>query len=198
MSLDLYCGSLSKYYSRQFETPQARVAREKGLEYRLVYEGEPVDWPDSDDAGRRVDDFQSRIQEKNAAVTSWEDDNPNYFAEQLFDYSLNGLLLACAYHYRPELTRPASSLNGLSGDPAYDEAVDREYYFGPLAISEAHLYVPADVDALLMCKDPMGWDIVVTTTSNLRYALDWSRKNIWNGETDVDLWFKEGPHREPA
>ena len=36
MSLDLYSGALSKFYTRDFDTAQARAAEEMGMEYKLV------------------------------------------------------------------------------------------------------------------------------------------------------------------
>tara|TARA_R110000744_G_scaffold351533_1_gene457370 strand:- start:1169 stop:1945 length:777 start_codon:yes stop_codon:yes gene_type:complete len=196
VSLDLYCGSLSKFYSRDFETPQAKFARENGFEYQLVYEGEPIDWFNPVEARDKADAFieklTSRLGEKENTCR-WDDKRTEYAVEQLHVRSLSALLLTAAYLYRSDLQRPEHVPEGFESDPAYEESSDREYYIGPLAILESHIFLPCDADSLFWDENPLGFDKFVTTTGNLRYALNWLADKRWNGNVEADKWFNRGP-----
>jgi len=57
MGLDLYSGSLSKFYAREYETPQARFAKENNLPHQTLYAegGGPTDREKAKQGGRRTD-----------------------------------------------------------------------------------------------------------------------------------------------
>ena len=195
MSLDIYAGSLAKYYSRDFETPQARFARENGIDYQLVYAGEAPAWPSVNSATAIIDGFCNNIAShtEGKARADWDDDVSDYFAEQLFEEARNALVLLAAYQNREDLVLPSKMPRDFDKDLAYSEAVEKAYYIGPMATFESALWLPIEDELLFMIDDPMGWKIVVNTHGNLEKALSALAAEVWSDKTDVAGWFERGP-----
>ena len=197
MSLDLYCGSFAKFYSRDFETPQFRFCRENNIEYKLVIEGEPINWFTPDNARGRsaafIEKLNSKLAVKGRAPSAWDDTKQDYLVEQLFERSLNSLILTAAYLYRPELACPEHLPSDLETDQAYSESTTQKYYIGPMAILESHIFLPSKADTLFLDESPIGFDVSVTTTANLKFALKRLAEGRWQGNVDADSWFKRGP-----
>lgn len=195
MSLDLYAGPLATFYTRQFETPQARGAREAGLEYRLVYDGEPIKWLSPETAKDKVAEFQRHLSEKSDGKlpAQWNESSEAIYVEQLFAGCRDALVLLAAYVSKPQRPFPTTAPASLEDDPVYAGATGETYLFGPISILESNIWLPADADVTLFANDPMGWELFVSTHSNLAYALKRLSKHVWNDETDVEKWAARGP-----
>lgn len=197
MSLDLYCGSFAKFYSRDFETPQFRFCRENNMEYRLVIEGEPIDWFTPENAEERAEAFirqlNTKLKDSNHPACEWDDSQQPYLTEQLFERSLNSLILVAAYSHRPDLRCPEHLPDDLEADQAYSESTLQKYYIGPMAILESHVFLPSTADALFFSESPIGFDISVTTTANLKFALKRLAEGRWKNSIDPESWFNRGP-----
>lgn len=193
MSLDLYSGALGKYYQRAFETPQQRLAREQGWNHSVVYSGEEPDWLNAENVNQVIGDFKTRVFEKigeaSSSITNWDESEEDYHAEQLFHECHAALLILTAYTYRPELVRPKDLPENHESDIAIAEASDKDYYLGPLAILECHLFLPDNSDQIFAINDPMGWGVIVTTTSALRYALNYLKEKVWDDDVMPDIWY---------
>jgi len=196
MSLDLYAGPLGKYYQRDFETPQQRLGREQGWETSIVYAGEEPEWLTPDNVRQVIEAFKSQIFEAMGEVapeiSNWNENTDQYITEQIFHECHAALQLITAYTYRSELSRPKRLPENLDADPAFSEASDKDYYIGPLAILESHLFLPDTSKRIFASEDPMGWQVVITTTSALRHALEYLADKIWQGRVMPDEWFIRG------
>ena len=197
MALDLYAGSLAKYYSRDWETPIARLARENGWSYQTAYSGDVPDWLDRQAAQLKVSAFIANLEERsrrsNGGSVNWNDNIEHWIALQLHRQCLDALILVAAYLKRTDLVRPMSLPKSVEADPAYAEAAAGGYYNGILAILEAQMFIPAESHLFAIMKDPMGWDLAVTTTRNLRDALAMLNKKNWNSNAQVETWLDRGP-----
>lgn len=193
MSLDLYAGPLARYYSRDWETPQQRFAREQGMAYEVAYVGEPPTWLTREEAVAKVEEFRATVAAKvGEKVAGWSEEHPSYLAHQLHAKARDALLLVAAYNHRKDLDRPKTAPPALAADPAYAEASQRGYYLGPMAILEAHIFLPSDENKIFLVRDPMGREQVVTTTSNLRYALETLASEAWASHVEPSAWFARG------
>lgn len=194
MSLDIYVGSLSKYYCRDFETPQARFAREENISYQLIYAGDAPKWLSKKDAPATIENFRKTIADHTQAemATNWREDIEEYFAEQLFDEARNALVMVAAYQNRLDLQRPLKMPENYQDDPAISEAYEKKYYFGSMAILESALWLTGDEALMCAIKDPMGWDIFVNTQGNLQRTLNELAKEVWSDRVDVEGWFLRG------
>lgn len=196
MSLDLYAGSLGRYYQRDFETPQQRYGRENNLETSIVYSGDTPNWLTPNNTEKSIDVFKDELfrsmGETCRDIRQWDESSREYKTEQLFAECHAALLLVTAYTYRSDLTRPKKLIGDVQSDVAIDEASERKYYMGPLAIFECHLFLPSKENGIAILNDPMGWQIAVTTTSALRDALEYVAEYVWGNAVFPQKWFEGG------
>lgn len=194
MSLDLYAGPLWRFYTRDFETPQQRMAREQGLEHRFIYDGEPIPWPDIATCKASLSGLQADIGANLniAPADCWNEDCETYHTEQLLDDARAALALVSAYMYRPELRRPDRMPDDIETDPAYSEAPEKGYLVGLIASFEATLWLPCLSEELVFVTDPMEWRFLTTGLTRLESGLATLKREIWNGKTDVDAWLERG------
>ena len=194
MSLDLYAGGLSRYYSRQFETPQARFARDQNLDYKLVYSGDMPTWFDTEKAPAAIAGFRKKVAgiANQTFAADWQDDVADYFCEQLFEEARMALVLVAAYLKRDDLIRPLKMPLQPELDTAYSDAVTKNYYLGTMAILEATMWLPSEEPVIFRTTDPMGWEMIVSTTGNLKKSLQGLASTVWHDQIDVESWFSRG------
>lgn len=72
MGVDLYVGPLARYYSRNWETPSARLARENNLNFRTFHSsGAPPDALSHMVSTERSEVFRDRMKNKLGALLDW-------------------------------------------------------------------------------------------------------------------------------
>lgn len=196
MSLDLYAGSLGKYYQRDFETPQQRLGREQGWDTSVIYAGDEPEWLTAENVKQVIEAFKGQIfdsmGEVSPTIHQWNEQSDKYLTEQIFHECHAAILLLTAYTYRTELERPKKLPVNIDEDIAISQASDKDYYIGPLAILECHLFLPDASERIFASDDPMGWQVVITTTSALRYALDYLEEKVWQKNTEPETWYFRG------
>lgn len=197
MGLDVYAGTLVRFYSRDWERAVQRFAREQGLNYSEVYtDGIVPDWPDKKQAVEMVSGFRDRLQDQFGGeisdVASWSEEECSYDTDKIDYNGRNSLVFLAAYLNRPELTLPDMLPADLDADQAYSEAVNQKYYTGAMSILECGVFLPSQRTGLFITENPMGVEQVVTTTQSLRWALDWLSDKVWSGDTKPEEWRKRG------
>lgn len=197
MGLDVYAGTLGRFYSRDWERAVQRLARKEGWKYSEVYvDGIIPDWPDKENAISMVSEFRDRIRDQVAGeiadIASWSEDECPYETDKIDYDGRNSLVFLAAYLNRPELKLPDKLPADLDADQAYSEAVEQEYYLGAMAILECGMFLPSQESKLFMIENPMGAKQVVTTTESLRGALERLSEKVWSGDTKPEKWRKRG------
>ena len=195
--LDLYAGTLEKFYRHDYKSVQQQLAEDLGIEFNTVYTNGEPDWLSKKSAPRKVKKFRARIEAKtddgSPSLAGWSEDHQDYFIEQLNYDCLADLIFVTGYALRSDLERPKEFSGNYEDDPAYAESFDKEYYLGPLAIFESHMYLPSESQALIFEYDPLDIELVITSTGNLRYALDVLNDRVWEGKADPAAWLDRGP-----
>lgn len=201
MGLDIYSGSLARYYCRDFKTPAQLISERAGFELETVFEQENPFFSDAETSQAAImamkADLAERFSDQAPDIASWNDDCPDQLVLQLHQECRDALLLLVAYAYRPELTRPSQMPRQIDHDPALAEANDRGYYMGPLAILECQMYIPFDSGLLLATEDPIKQQIVATSVANLKGALTAVEARYWPDGSDIEAWFDSGPQPRP-
>jgi hypothetical protein len=191
MGLDLYAGSLIRYLSGNWETI---AQRELGA--RIIYADGEAPWISHDEAVIEVSAWKGYLRSAfkeladidwiESAETPYDSDKPDHEGRQ-------ALVLWAAYIHRQDLRRPKSRIVDCEGDPAYVQAVDQKYYFGPMAALESQVFIPSKVPFWTIAKNWNGDDCAIATTTHLRAALDFVNSNSWQAEReDFRQWRLDG------
>jgi len=195
MGLDLYSGSLSKFYARDYETPQARFARQTGLtQYTLYADSSPP--RKSEDVKPFILQFHKDLSEffnrQNAEFTPWDEDKDIYLTEQLHHECFLALQVMCLSVYRGEdYTGAYDDSDALT---AFLKMRSREEYFeSGHAVLECQLFVTGTDTQCVPADDGVGGRVIMTTTSNLRLVLDQMNARVWSNKAKPEKWFERGP-----
>ncbi|MDQ3822374.1 MAG: hypothetical protein M3321_03940 [Actinomycetota bacterium] len=122
MALDIYVGTLSRYYARDWQTPGERAAAELGIAHETVFEHPPEEGvTDPAEIRSAVLAWRQALAEELGVVLDWsERDDAPWFSERPAWDGWTALLLHAAYEERPELERPAAVADdALDRDPAW-------------------------------------------------------------------------------
>ena len=119
MGLDVYVGSLARYYTGNWETKEA------GIEVQVDRHGDSRDAIRNPlEVNRLVCEWRDHLSEELkshlAAPVDW-DERPDapYFTDKPAWDCYSNLLLWAAYQEHPELPRPEKTVEDLRKDPAY-------------------------------------------------------------------------------
>lgn len=152
MAFDVYVGSLTRFYRREWENVVQRSAREQGLEYRMIYAGgTPEPPPDAGVLQQAVLNWRemlsANLREQLPEPLRWNElqDAP-YFTDRPGWEGYRGALLWAAYHEHPDIARPRLLPNEWADDPAYEQsaALASSSKYGHLLTP--CLWIPADFD----------------------------------------------------
>src|SRR6185295_35850 len=200
MGLDLYVGTLTRYYTGRWETEGQRVGRQAGIPVQIIYaNGEP----------RRLGKltapiviarWRRRVAGKFAHLVpeglTWsESGSKPYLARKPDHDGRRALVLAGAYAEHPELPRPDDLPEVAEDDPAY-AAIGESYLRSVVAVLECHLFLPTGGAFLIAEHDAVGVDRVVTTTASLAWALDSINNALWRADdSQIARWATRGHSR---
>lgn len=199
VGLDLYAGTLTRYYSGQWLTTVQRVAQEVGMPCEIVYASGRPPWLQPEEASSAVRAFCHALSTRWGArfkcfeqPPSWNEraDAP-YQTEKPDHDGIRSLVMVAAYLERPDLTRPV--VPDDEPDPACAEAVQRGYYMGNMAVLECHLFLPGNANYLIVAEDPLGAERFTTSIGILRGALDDVNARAWQASPEViGSWYERG------
>ena len=201
MALDVYVGSLARYYAGEWENVSERTARERGAQFRI---------------GRRVGsgDSEPGIQEILQALLSWrvelnqslgdritqpldwsEDlDAPYYTGRPGWD-GFGSLVLWAAYAEHPALRWPASLPEEWDNDPALvrSNASGFRSRYSHL-VRNVELWLPNPFEFTFEGEDVDGRRVVVGSTATLRRQLEELNAVTWKaGAEIIAAWGRDAP-----
>jgi hypothetical protein len=115
MGLDIYVGSLTRYYRRDWETVVQQAGRESGMEVQIIFSGETVPDPDlsEDETRAAILDWRANLDKELTQYLSeglnWSEESSTlYFTDKPDWNGYGALMLWCAYAEHPEISRPAA------------------------------------------------------------------------------------------
>jgi len=177
VGLDVYVGSLTRYYTREWETMNAKAARELGIEYQLVG-AEPADdaITDPDEVRELVDAWRTALASGTGRALEWDEsvDTP-YFTDKPDWDGYGALQLLAAYTELGE-TKPPKRDPREWGDDKRWKKVTKEQRRGN-DVRFSHLYIPelwlpVRLDRPVPYVDPAGHEVLVGSTPVLLDQLD--------------------------
>ncbi|HZV01280.1 MAG TPA: hypothetical protein VFF73_31500 [Planctomycetota bacterium] len=201
MGLDLYAGTMTRYYSGEWLITTQRLLQGSGVSVGVHYASGTSPWLKAVEAAARVENFRRQLSERwgskfpcFAEPPSWNEDSSTPYTTEKPDHDgVRSLVLVAAYLARPELTRPAVMPEKLDEDPAYGQASERGYYMGPMAVLEAHLFLPGDDNYIVVATDPLGSERFITSVGVLEMILKDLNAQTWNASPEIlESWHRRG------
>jgi hypothetical protein len=190
MGLDIYVGTLTRYYVGDWETTLQKAGQESGALVIVVWpsqrEGEPAAvW---DEVRAFVLTWQSGLnralaQQLDSPLTWPEDDEQPYFTDRPDWLGYAGLMLWAAYAEHPQLHRPSHISDDWPNDPALaasnNDAFDSCY--GHLLYG-VELWLPRAFDFNFRTEDAFNNETFVGSSHALLRQLDHLNRATWNAD----------------
>src|SRR5688572_28387313 len=200
MALDIYVGSLTRYYAGAWESISQKQAREAGAPAQAAEPGE--------DAIRDPDEIRPLVLEWRQGIAAalkesvvdpfdWDESSDVPFAtDQLGPAAFTSLRLWAAYAEHPDLQRPTQPVDDLSTDPAFLRCNNPEgtsvYH---QVVRDIEIWLPWDFGFTFRAETPAGGKVGLGSVPALRKQLADLNSKTWHASSEGKLasWRKEVP-----
>ena len=199
MALDVYVGSLARYYAGEWENIAEKAARERGVQYQISRPGgsadrlrDPQRIPSAVLAWRSA--LSDSLGSKIALPLDWDEalEGPYFTGRPGWD-GFGSLVLWAAYAEHPALRRPAILPEEWDNDPALmrsNVAGFRSRYSH--LVRNVELWLPSPFEFTFEGEDIDGRRVVVGSTTTLRRQLDDLNAATWKADANtVAGWCRE-------
>lgn len=200
MGLDVYVGTLTRYYARAWETTVQRLAREKGWELEVVRpDGPPPPAPDPHDVEPAMIAWRAALNESLGSHLSmpldWvEGMAPPYFTDKPAWDCYSALLVWAAHEEQGDPHLPAVAPEDWTSDPAVrrSEAEGFESRYGQLLYGP-EWWLPGDYGFTFRTPAPTGTPVVMGATGTLAAQLRELNARTWRADdATIDAWRRDG------
>ncbi len=195
MGLDIYAGTLTRYYSHNWKTSVQRWAEENGYTFsKVTPDGTPVseDSPDPAEVERDVKEWRDTLLKvlspEDGAYAPWDEDNYREYFTAKPDWDAFGALLlygACLL-YEEECPKIVQKGMDFYAHPVLKRAMEEETLNWSLYIG-AEWWIPLQDTFSFQCQNPCGNPIVMGTTGTLLAELDRINSMGWKADQDIIL-----------
>jgi hypothetical protein len=203
MALDVYVGTLTRYYSGQWETILARTAREQGRTLQVVRPDEPSEAvTDPSRIAPAIADWRATLSDALGdhlgEPLDWpEGMEPPYFTDKPDWDGLGGLLLWAAYAEQAGLQRPVAYPEDWQNDPAYRASTAADFRSKYLPTLTSELWLPGDPAIAFQAEGVAGKVVWISFTTLLLSTLGDLNDRTWRAaRADFAAWRDEGPPDE--
>jgi hypothetical protein len=188
VGLDIYVGSLTRYYAREWESIAQQAAREMGVEFQVIRQHDPPD-AISDPEQIRPAVFAWRealsqgLGENLPTALDWDEGPASpYFTDKPTWDCYADLILWAAYDEQRHLSRPEQHVDDWSKDPAYRLSivdVGKGLYS---QLYEITWWLPGDFEFVFKADDVGGNEIWFGSSSGLLRQLRNLNHRTWQAE----------------
>jgi len=199
MALDVYVGTLTRYFTGDWETVAQRYARETGMEIQIIRPGmEPGQEPERPEAAEveeAVAAWKAYLSEAIKVPLDWpEGIGPDYHTDRPAWDGYASLLLWAAYDEHPDLERPYGSVTVWDDDPAYRRAVAEgsgtRYY---QLLKGQEVWLPAEMEMSFSAGFLNGQAKIYGSVPALLASLEELNRRTWSAnELDFAKWRYDG------
>jgi hypothetical protein len=184
MGLDVYVGSLTRYYARQWQTVTERHARERGIAYHRISTGDEEGGLKDPVAIRRVvvdrwlPAVAAGLKGRISVPFEWdESDDAPYFTDKPDWSGYHALVLAAAYHDHQDLPVPQEVPGEIDDDAAWRRTTVDGFVTRFDALFAPTYWLPMDFDLTFAGPTPSGYHRTIGSSYALLRAL-----GVLNGE----------------
>jgi hypothetical protein len=204
MALDVYVGSLARYYAGEWENIAEKASRERGVQYQIGRPGASADrLKDPQRIPPAVLAWRSALSDslgsKIALPLDWDEalEAPYFTGRPGWD-GFGSLVLLAAYAEHPALRQPDTLPEEWDNDPALmrsNVAGFRSRYSH--LVRNVELWLPSPFEFTFEGEDIDGRRVVVGSTTTLRRQLDELNAATWKADANtVAEWSLEPPAAE--
>jgi hypothetical protein len=200
MALDVYVGSLTRYYAGEWENVSETTARERGAQLRIARSSLGAEERDTGDIHQAVLSWRSALNrslgERIALPLDWDEspDAPYFTGRPGWD-GFGSLVLWAAYAEHPAVRRPASLPEEWDNDPVLvrSNAEGFRSRFSHL-VRNVELWLPSPFEFTFEGEDVDGRRVVVGSTAMLRRQLEELNAATWKADAGiVAAWGRDPP-----
>ncbi|MDR2187889.1 MAG: hypothetical protein LBE62_07520 [Azonexus sp.] len=172
MAFDVFVGTFTRFYTRQWENVVQRQAKAEGHHYQMIYADGDNEPPTAEEVLEGVSGWQRAINEGLAVhglgPIEWsEDEKQPYFTDRPGWEGFSALLLWAAYAQSTEQPAPPYLPEIWLEDPVYQSVMDREKPEFP-AILMANIWLPGDFEFRFEFPPLAGDDnVMIASTKSL-------------------------------
>ena len=197
MGLDVYAGTLTRYYAKNWKTAVQRASENAGVEFQIIRANEDTSQPQD---VIPVDEIQglmrhwietvSQVLQNNGAkrqtddpYETWEDNNETEYYTDKPDWVAFGALLlfgACLFYGLPVPKQVKKDWNYWE-DPISKRAFEDEKFNWSL-FSDAEWWLPFNEPSVFECQTPNGVSIIMGTTRILLAELCLINELSWKAD----------------
>ena len=195
MSLNLYAGSLQRFYRRNFERPAERYARKQGFKYTLITPGNNTAFS-KDEAQEHIKEMKIFLAEKATFTSIWNEDFASYYTEELTYQGHSALYYVAAMVglNRPIQPKNASEIETFS---LKSIGLDRQQCAdSPAIVFEADIIYPGGESNMAIFIAENGEQLIVPNLDWLYAILLQIEDVVWPGAVDINKWLQRGPLAE--
>jgi hypothetical protein len=203
MGLDIYVGSLTRYYAGEWKTVIQQLAEQGALgdlSIEVVRPEKPSDAiTDPDQIHELVtlwrDQLTKALGDNISMPLSWDErvDAP-YFTDKPAWDCYGHLLLWAAYDEHPEMERPHDAVEDWPKDPAYEASRAEGYQtLFPQLLGGVEMWLPHDFEFTFGTMAPNGADCSFGSSPALVRELEELNVRTWEADGDaIAVWRRDG------
>jgi hypothetical protein len=197
LGIDIYVGTLSRYYRRDWELVAQRVARESGLPFEVAYQfnlpfqdRSPTEVQQITEAWR--DAITAQLRDRLGVTNTWDESDTNpYFTDKPDWDGFAAASLWAAYEEHPGLTRPEGAVSqDWLADPAVQASLAPDFSsrYGALLYG-ATMWLPGEFEEAFGLTDPAGGRRGVASSVRLLRELIDLGERTWQPDPEIlEVW----------
>ena len=200
MGLDIYVGSLTRYYARDWETVVQKHARETGMPLTVLRPNDPEEVITDQNAIRVAvstwrDNLTAGLGNNIDEPLKWDEsaDSP-YFTDKPAWDCYSSLLLWAAYLEHPDLVRPAGCIEDWNADEAFKRSSSNGFQTEyPALLCNTEIWLPANFTFTFAASDVSGKTINFGSVQALRDELAEINARTWRADSaTLAAWRRQG------
>jgi hypothetical protein len=201
MALDIYSGTFTRYYCRDWENVAQRMAKEQGYTYHQISPDGPVEdsqRPSPDEVTPAIhhwrDSLTNALGENISAPLAWDESQDAPYVTDRPGYpGYGGLMLWTAYADRPELKPPAEEPEGgWYEDPVFAAATEKESGTSFRQIIQPEIWLPCDFDFTFQGPSVVNQPTWIGSSVFLKRQLAFLNERTFKASNDeIRAWLQE-------
>jgi hypothetical protein len=197
--LDVYVGSLTRYYAGDWELIAQQAAKELGLPIEVIRQNDPPDAVRDPEQIRPTvlawrESLSVALADQLAAPLDWDERaEAPYFTDKPTWDCHSDLVLWAAYDEQRQLRLPEEHVDDWSQDPAYRLSAHPDAKTRYSQLYDVGLWLPSDFGFVFKTEDITRAEILVGSSATLLKQLRELNARTWHAEQGIlHQWRRDG------